>query len=67
MMWVNRILVSVHLEIVLDLTHDRSTVCIERTIDSEISLVHLMVLVGDMGEVEAHFSPFRDSVNLDAR
>ena len=65
--WVKWILVSVHLKIVLVLTHDRSTVCIERTIDSEISLVHLMVLVGDVGEVEARFRPFRDSVNLDAR
>ena len=24
-----------------------------------------MVLLGDVGEVEAHFSPFGDSVNLD--
>jgi len=46
---------------------DRSMVCAERTIGSEISLVHLMVLVGDVGEVEARFSPFGDSVNLDAR
>ena len=27
--------------------------------------MHLMVLLGDMGEVEARFSPFGDSVNLD--
>ena len=26
-----------------------------------------MVLLGDLGEVEARFSPFGDSVNLDAR
>jgi hypothetical protein len=26
-----------------------------------------MVLLGDVGEVEAHFGPFRDSVNLSAR
>jgi len=26
-----------------------------------------MVLLGDVGEVEAHFSPFRYSVNLDTR
>jgi hypothetical protein len=31
-------LVSVHLEIVLILTHDRCTVCAEHTIDSEIIL-----------------------------
>jgi hypothetical protein len=26
-----------------------------------------MVLLGDVGQVEAHFSPFGDSVNLGAR
>ena len=29
--------------------------------------MHLMVLLGDVGEVEAHFSLFGDSVNLDVR
>ena len=29
--------------------------------------MHLMVLLGDVGEVEARISPFRDGVNLDAR
>ena len=48
-------------------TQDRSTVCAEHTIGSEISLVHLMVLLGDVGEVEACFSLFGDSVNLEAR
>ena len=62
--WVKWILVSVHLETVLVSTQDRSLVCAEHTIGSKISLVHLMVLVGD---VEAHFRPFRDSVNLDAK
>ena len=42
-------------------------VCAERTIGLEISLVHLMVLLGDVGEVEARVCPFRDSVNLDTR
>jgi hypothetical protein len=28
---------------------------------------HPMVLLGDVGRVEAHFSPFGDSINLDAR
>ena len=65
--WVKWILVSVHLEIVLVSMQDRSTVCVERTIGSEISLVHLMVLLDDVGEVEARFSLFQDSVNLDAR
>ena len=65
--WVKWILVSIHLEIVLVSTQDRSTVCAERTIGSKINLVHLMVLLGDVDEVEARFSLFRDSVNLDAR
>jgi hypothetical protein len=26
-----------------------------------------MVLLGDLGQVEAHFGPFRDSVNISAR
>ena len=65
--WVKWILVSIHLEIVLVSTQDRSTVCAERTIGSKINLVHLMVLLGDVDEVEARFSLFRDSVILDAR
>jgi hypothetical protein len=28
---------------------------------------HLMVLLGDEAQVEARFSPFADSANLDAR
>ena len=56
--WVKWILVSVHLEIVLVSTQDRSTVCAERTIGSKSVWMHLMVLLGDVGEVEACFSPF---------
>jgi hypothetical protein len=29
--------------------------------------MHPMVLLGDVGQVEAHFGPFGDGVNLDAR
>jgi hypothetical protein len=29
--------------------------------------VHLMELLGNMGQVEAHFDPFEDCVNLGAR
>ena len=65
--WVKWILISVYFEIVLVSSQNRSTICAERTIGSEISLVHLMVLLGDVGEVEARFSPLGDSVNLDAR
>jgi hypothetical protein len=28
---------------------------------------HPMVLLGDVGQVEAHFGPFGDSINLEAR
>ena len=42
-------------------------VCAEHTVGSKMSLVQLMVLLGDVGEVEARFSPFQDSVNVDAR
>ena len=67
MTWVKWRLVSVSLEKVLVSTQDRCTVCAKHTIGSEISLDALMVLLGDMGEEEAPFSPFGDSVNLDAR
>jgi hypothetical protein len=29
--------------------------------------IHLIVLLRDVGQVEARFNPFGDSVNLDAR
>jgi hypothetical protein len=57
--------VSVHLEIVLNLTQDRCMVCTERTIGSD--WMNLMVLLGDVAQVEAHFSPFSNCANLDAR
>jgi hypothetical protein len=60
-------LISVRLDIVLILTQDRCTVCVEHTIRSEIILDIPMVLLGDKAQVEAHFGPFGDSANLDAR
>jgi hypothetical protein len=60
-------LVSVILEIVLILTHDRCTVCVKRTIGLEIILNAVMELLGNMGHVESHFFPFGDSVSVDAR
>jgi hypothetical protein len=33
---------------------------------TEIILTHLMVLQGDVSQVDAHFNLFGDSVNLDA-
>jgi hypothetical protein len=61
-------LISICLEIVLILTQDGYTVCAKRNIGSEKSFwTHPMELLGDVGHVEAHFGPFRDSSNLDAR
>ena len=60
-------LVSVHLEIVLVSMQDRSTVCAECTIGSEISLDAPDGTPRRRGRSEARFSPFRGSVNLDAR
>jgi hypothetical protein len=51
-------LCSLRLEIVLILTQDRCTVCIERIIGSQIVWDAPNGLVSDMGRVESHFSPF---------
>jgi hypothetical protein len=53
--------------IVLVSVQDRCTVCAKHTIGSEVVLVAPMVLPGDEDQVEAHFSPFGDSDNLDER
>jgi hypothetical protein len=66
-MWVKWKLVEVCLEIVLISVQDRCTVCAECTTNMEIILGTPLVLLGDMGQVEAHFGPFGDSVNLSAR
>jgi hypothetical protein len=60
-------LALVRLEIVLVSVQDRCTVCAKRTIDSESFLTPAMVLLVDEAQVEALFSPFGDSANLDAR
>ena len=60
-------LVSVRFEIVLILTQDRWTVCIERTLGSELFRMHPMELLGDVGYVESHFSQFVDCVTVGAR
>ena len=43
---------------------DRCTVCVECTSGMEIILAALDATPRDEGQVKAHFSPFRDSVNL---
>ena len=67
MTWVLWNLVSDRLEIVLVSVEDRCTVCAKRTTGSDIVFNALMVLLGDKAQVEAPFSPFGDSANLDAR
>jgi len=52
---------------VLILTQDRSMVCVERTIGSEIILDAPMELLGDMGHVEPDFFLFGDSVSVSSR
>ena len=58
---------SVHLETVLMLMQDRSTVCVECTIGSEIILDAHDGTTSNEAQVEAHFGPFGDSANFDAR
>ena len=60
-------LVSVHMEIVLVSVQDRCTVCAKRTIGLDSIINAPMLLLGDEAQVEAHFCPFGDSANLDAR
>ena len=46
---------------------DRCMVCTRRTIGSEIVLDATDGTTRYKAQVEAHFSPFRDSANLDSR
>jgi len=64
--WVLWNLVSDRLEIVLVSVEDRCTVYAKRTTGSDIVFNAPMVLLGDEAQVEAPFSPFGDSANLDA-
>jgi hypothetical protein len=67
MMWVLWNLILVHLETVLVSVQDRCIVCAKRTIGPKIIWTHLIVLLGYEAQQEAHFGPFGDSPNLDAR
>ena len=60
-------LVSICLEIVLVLVQVRCTVCAKCTIGSNIVFYAPMLLLGDDAQVEAPFSLFGDSANLDVR
>jgi hypothetical protein len=46
---------------------DRCTVCAKRFIGLDIVLDAPMVLLVDEAQVDAHFYPFGDCANLDAR
>jgi hypothetical protein len=66
-MWVKWKLSLVHLEVVLISTRDWFTICAERAIGSKSFWAHPMGLLGDIGQMEACFSPNGNSSNLDAR
>ena len=59
--------VSDRSEIVFVSVQDRCTVCAKHTIGLDVVFNAPMVLLGHEVQVGAHFSPFGDSVNLDAR
>ena len=67
MTWVLWNLVLDRLEIVLVSVEDRCMVCAKRCIGSDIIFNAPMLLLGDEAQVEATFSPFGDSANLDTR
>ena len=60
-------LVSVRFEIVLISTQDSCTICADHAIVSEVMLGAPDGTPRLQGQVEALFSPFGDSVDLDAR
>jgi hypothetical protein len=66
-MWVMWSLVLVCLETMLVSVQYRYTVCTKRTIGTEIILDATNGTPRFEAQVEAHFSPFRDSANLDVR
>jgi hypothetical protein len=66
-MYVKRKLLSVCLEIVLVLAQDRCTVCAIVPQAWKSFWAHQMVLLGEVGQVEADFGLFGYSVNLSAR
>ena len=67
MTWVLLNLVLDRLDIVLVPVEDRCMVCSKRCIGLDIVFNTTMVQLGDEAQVEAPFSPFGDSANLDAR
>ena len=66
-MWVKWKIILFHLETVLILVQNRCMVCAECTTGMEILLDVPDGTPSDVGEVEAHCSPFGDSAILYAR
>ena len=64
---LKRKLVWVHLDIVLNFTEDRCTVCVERIIGSKSFWTHLIEFLGDVGHVESRFGPFGGTISVGAR
>jgi hypothetical protein len=60
-------LISVHLDIVLVSVQDRCMVCAKRTMSEKTNLGTPEEHLGDMGHVESHYEPFRDSFSIGAR
>jgi hypothetical protein len=60
-------LVLVCLETVLVSVQDRCTDCAKCTMSSKMFWTPVIVLLGDKAQVEARFSPYEDSANLDER
>jgi hypothetical protein len=60
-------LISINFETEVALVQDRCTVFAKRTIAQKSFWMHPMVLLGDEAEVDARFSLFGDSVNLNTR
>jgi hypothetical protein len=55
---------SVRLEIVLILTQDRCTVCVELSRGSKSLCMHRMKLLDDVGHLESYFGLFGDSFSV---
>ena len=66
-MWVMQNLTCFHLETVLVSVQDRCMVCAKCTTGMEILFGIPDGTLGDLGEMEANWSLFGDSVNLNAR
>ena len=64
--WVMSHLISIRLGTVLVLVQDCCTVCGKHTMALKSFWTHQLVLLGDKAQVEARFSLFGDSANLDS-